>query len=143
MTKLGSMYFEGCDIPRDYTQARRLFEKALTKGDHDCVDDLAKIYVKGLGCPIDIPKALSMWSTAYQQTKNEKYLNKIRNLLHRGVDRNNIAKEYVRLWQDSQELPLLKRRVEELEAELAYQPDGIGYHIAKEDFEACPKVKQQ
>ena len=53
MNNLGLMYMYGSGVPRDYEQARRLFEQGIALGDASNMNDLGVLYSAGHGVPRD------------------------------------------------------------------------------------------
>ena len=64
MTKLGSLYYIGKGVPRDYAQARSWYEKAATKGNAAAMASLGALYVFGNGVPRDYARARAWWQKA-------------------------------------------------------------------------------
>ena len=159
LNNLGVMHFYGEGVPGgiNYSTAKGLIEQSIEKGNVEASESLARMYADGLGVPVDLPKAISLLISVYQESTNqEDYLQYIidhirrRLFLNRDTPFNSIMKEYVRLWQESQTVPtlqeenkMLKRQVEELEAQVAYQPGGAGFLDAQEDFEHHAKKQKQ
>lgn len=153
---LGVMYFYGEGVPggRDYSKAKELIEQSIEKGNIKALESLAQMYIDGLGVPVDLPKALSLLISVYREsTDQESYLECILDQIRRRLflspngNFDSIIKEYIRLWQENQtlqeEIKTFKRRVDELETEIAYRPGGEGYLEAKTDFENHAKKQKQ
>ena len=61
---LGSMYFEGRGVPRNYKKAANLFSCATRQGDLEAATALAGMLRKGLGLKPDIGKAIRLYRKA-------------------------------------------------------------------------------
>ena len=58
--ELGSLFLEGKDgAPKDYTEAMKWFMRASELGDNWSCGQIAKMYLYGLGVPVDVDKGLS------------------------------------------------------------------------------------
>ncbi len=159
LNNLGTMFLYGEGVPggRDYSRAKSLLEQSIEKGYVKASENLSRMYTYGLGVPVDIPKAISLLISVYQKsTEKEDYLefilDRIRQhlFLRPNTDFDSIMKEYIRLWQENQtistlqeENKMLKRRVEELETEVAFQPGGTGFLEAKRHFEDHAKKQKR
>jgi TPR repeat protein len=60
MNNLGLLYLGGIGVPRDYAQARKLFEQGVALGDPSNMNDLGVIYNAGNGVPRD-PRIARQW----------------------------------------------------------------------------------
>ena len=54
---LGLNYLNGTGVPKDYAQAKQLFEKAAAAGNADAMDNLGRLYDNGNGVPQDYAQA--------------------------------------------------------------------------------------
>ena len=64
MNNLGLLYLRGHGVPRDYAQARRLFEQGIALGDAANMNDLGIMYVEGDGVPRDLRIARQWYEKA-------------------------------------------------------------------------------
>jgi TPR repeat protein len=60
MNNLGLMYMKGEGMPRDYAEARRLFEQGIALGSDACMNGLGALYNEGDGVPRD-PRTARQW----------------------------------------------------------------------------------
>ena len=65
--KLGGMYNKGEGVPKDYSKAAELFEKAAKQGDATAQNRLGAMYQKGKGVPQDYKKAFEFYEKAALQ----------------------------------------------------------------------------
>ena len=61
---IGTLYFEGWGVPKDYTKARQWWKKAATQGSASAQSDLGLLYAKGLGGTQDLVQAYMWYSLA-------------------------------------------------------------------------------
>jgi len=64
---LGSMYYQGKGVPKDYKQAYAWFTKAAEQGDADAQFNLGFMYNKGEGVPKDYKQAIYWYTKAAEQ----------------------------------------------------------------------------
>jgi TPR repeat protein len=60
MNNLGLLYYYGRGVPRDYAQARKLYEQGIALGDAASMNDLGILYSEGDGVPRD-SKTARQW----------------------------------------------------------------------------------
>lgn len=63
-SRLGGMYLEGQDVPRDYDQAMGWFQKAARQEDVVAQANLGRMYQEGLGVPKNDAKAIRWYQKA-------------------------------------------------------------------------------
>lgn len=61
IANLGRLYYRGGDVPRDFAEARRLFEQAIEAGNTDVISLLGMMYRDGNSVPVDKKKAESLF----------------------------------------------------------------------------------
>lgn len=54
---LGSMYFNGTSVEKDYKQAKEWYEKSAAQGNSFAKCELGRIYALGLGVKKDLERA--------------------------------------------------------------------------------------
>jgi TPR repeat protein len=64
MRILGILYYNGEGVARDYTTARKWWEKAADKGDASAMSNLGSLYLGGQGVAQDSAKALELFKKA-------------------------------------------------------------------------------
>lgn len=64
MNNLGLLHLTGKGVPRDYVQARRLFEQGIALGDPANMNELGVMYVEGDGVPRDLRIARQWYEKA-------------------------------------------------------------------------------
>ena len=103
-TKLGFMYLKGKGVPRDYTEAAKLFHKATEGfgGDTEAQNNLGLMYLKGQGIPRDYVTAYMWFSLA--AAKGDEDSQKILDDLERKLTPDQIAEgqKLAREWQAKQ-----------------------------------------
>lgn len=125
MVKLGNMYVNGLLGYKDFDKAKALYEQAYNEGKYpEAIQSLAEMYVYGYGVPKDITKALLICSEAYKETQSLTPIDVILEIVKYNSD--EFAISYLALFA----------KIKELEAQVAYQPDGSGYLEAKQHFES-------
>ncbi|MBI3441162.1 MAG: SEL1-like repeat protein [Proteobacteria bacterium] len=72
LLKAGDIFFDGWDtIPKDYLQATQFYKRAADKDDPHALTQLGRIYLEGLGTPINKEKALGYLKKAAGQKDKE------------------------------------------------------------------------
>lgn len=64
---LGTRYYYGLGVPRDYSEAARWYRKAADQGDANAQFDLSSMYYAGKGVPQSYPEALDWCRKAAEQ----------------------------------------------------------------------------
>jgi TPR repeat protein len=64
MNNLGLLYLRGQGVPRDYAQARKLFEQGIALGDAANMNELGIMYVEGDGVPKNLKIARQWYEKA-------------------------------------------------------------------------------
>ena len=72
---LGSMYYQGEGVPKDYKQAYAWFTKAAEQGDAGAQFNLGFMYNKGEGVPKDYKQAIYWYTKAAEQGDDEAQFN--------------------------------------------------------------------
>jgi TPR repeat protein len=159
---LASLYVDDHQY-RNIPKAIKYYKKSIKRGDSDAMNELGYLYSYQENY-IDIPKAIkyykkairrsnssAMYNLGYLYATEKNYIDvqkavkyyemaiingddSYAELLHKLLSQNSkdYVVKYVHLKKSNEEL---KKRVEELETELKYQPGGVGYIEAKTHFE--------
>ena len=64
---LGSMYYQGKGVPKDYKQAIYWYTKAAEQGDDEAQFNLGLMYYEGQGVPKDYIQTYAWWNIAASQ----------------------------------------------------------------------------
>ena len=64
MRQLGFLYDRGIGVPKDYREARKLYEKAAALGDAIAINNLGYMYEAGNGVPKDLGRARDLYGQA-------------------------------------------------------------------------------
>lgn len=64
MHEIGFIYVTGQDVPKNYSEAIKWFEKAALLGQHNSMFSLGIMHRHGEGIPIDLTKAWAWYSLA-------------------------------------------------------------------------------
>jgi Sel1 repeat len=65
--RLGSLYYDGQGVPKDYAEALRWYRKSADQGDAGGQNGLGFLYFHGQGVPQDDAEAVSWWQKAADQ----------------------------------------------------------------------------
>lgn len=85
MEELGTIYFEGKEIPRDYSRAFELLSRAFEMGTLREPAQLAFLLQNGYGCKRDEEKAKELYLKAVEKEKNSSVYYELGNLYENGI----------------------------------------------------------
>lgn len=120
-------------LDEDHVKARESYERSIAiKPNPDAYANLARIYRAGLGVPANPTQAILFSIQEYlvsEDNRPAKLANDVKLAVQENPDQFVI--EYIGLL----------KRIEELERQIYYQPEGPGYLQAKEDFQRLTNNK--
>jgi TPR repeat protein len=64
MNDLGNHYFDGNGVPKDYTEARKWYERAAAAGNVVAMGNVGDLYFHGIGVPVDFAEARRWYEKA-------------------------------------------------------------------------------
>jgi len=132
MVRVGYMYAYGKGVEMNKQKTLEFYQKAIDLGNSNAMRFLARMYEDGNGVEVNDKKAIELYQHAIEKG-NDMAMN---NLLELFTDEGReLLKEYI---LEHISLQREKKHIKDLEeyiTELEYQPGGVGYHEAKEEFE--------
>jgi TPR repeat protein len=152
--KLGHIYCHGYIDETDYIKGRHCYEKAieLSTGSvesslqvRESFYELSRMYRYASGVPRDIHMAMSILIRGYQACRWHGFIAELRDIFE--YEQSN-AMEYLidqmsTLDQLRADLAQMKSRLTELETQIEFQPSGVGFERARDEFYALAKTSSQ
>jgi TPR repeat protein len=154
LENLGHLYYVGHGVERDYVKARKYFEETMMRPDGGqglAALHLSTIYANGLGVPANSMKAIEILVQGYNAatllSHRHEYEGHFNLLIMSGSTQQrrdiftHCATQCAAVTQLKREIADLKSRITQLETQIDYAPDGVGYHQARDDFYDRAKPK--
>jgi len=137
MLNLAFLHDHGLGGPMNQEKAIRLYKKAIQLGNVAGVQNLSRLFLFE-NVYYDILEITSLYTQCYHKSDDPLCMIRLRDLLVHDNQFEPLVEKYVDLLNNVKTLKdeneNLKRKVQDLEVQIEYQPDGPGYLQAKENF---------
>ena len=87
---LGSMYYQGEGVPKDYKQAIYWYTKAAEQGDDEAQFNLGLMYYEGQGVPKDYIQTYAWWNIAASSQGQQVFIKRYFDLVLGKMSRSQI-----------------------------------------------------
>lgn len=138
--QLGCAYYQGYGVTKDHKEAVRLWTLSAEQNNPFAQLELGYMYQHGHGCALDKTTAFILYRKALRHHPDTKKVMKyIKELLTDEIIYNTLINETrledeVHVLKDT--IVKLEERVETLQIEVDYRPEGKGYKEAEEHFQS-------